>query len=142
MNIVKLKKGRYLIGDPCYQFTGRPHAEWHKFLSVNNLFEDTQGTGYEQELAVFGTAWGDGAYFDNEGIEYPVDAGLIGAVHYVEGTEVPDGNHVYSFDTPFECFNDNGILHFGNVVIDTAGDMSEIVDGEDEEDEGILIDEF
>ena len=121
MNVVKLKKGRYLIGDPCYIFSNRHLSEWHNFLDRNHILKygDTRATGYEQEACIFSTAYGDGVYSDNEQLEYTVDSGLIGAVHYTEGHQVPENMHVYRFDVPVECFNDDGILHFGSVVINT-----------------------
>lgn len=73
-------------------------------------------------LLAFHTKYGDGEYFDQHGNSYPVDAGVIGLteVSLIERELKDCGIFVESIgDT--ECFEEDGVLHFGSFVIDTAG---------------------
>ena len=73
---------------------------------------------------------GDGVYSDQFNNSYPVDAGLIGCIKIDDiidpKADTSLGATIY-FDEPFECFSDNGVLHFGHISIDT--------DDEDEEND-------
>ena len=69
----------FYIGDICYVLDDRLyHGVWgdqHGF--VDGTFKDPD-TGLE--VAVAGTAYGDGRYLGSDGAEFPVDAGVIGLV--------------------------------------------------------------
>lgn len=127
----ELPPGRYYVGDPCYVF----NKDWSAFL--DSLYE---GNGYSLWnlglSVVFGTQYGDGVYYDQYGISYPVAAGLIGAVHE-NSIETLDKYHLTKltdFSEPFVCVRDEGVLTFGHITIDTAGrnpDPDE--DGEDDQ---------
>jgi hypothetical protein len=134
-----LPAGKYLIGDPCYFFSDKPHEDWLNFLEQND-FLDNEGkgvlTGTDLSVVVFGTKYGDGLYKDEYNNEYGVDSGLIGIIPYTEESDIPSLMHLIQFDKDFECINNNGYLHFGDIVIDTVQDYH--YDYTDEtEDEGV-----
>jgi|GEM_PF-2275120 len=95
------------------------------------------------DVAIYGTAYGDGQYTDvlspNQ-TEFWVDAGIIGAIptevivkrqtskRWGSGTRrgnkwSVDGGHFYTFDRDVHCYTDGRFLHFGNsskhIKIDT-----------------------
>jgi len=71
--MTKIPKGRYFLGDVCYCFG----KSWGDILDKTDFFNDAlEHNG--QLLIAFGTAYGDGTYFDQFGNKFPVDAGLIG----------------------------------------------------------------
>lgn len=133
--------GRYYIGDLCYVM----HDAWDE--CVNLMFvSDEQGFPKEvqgemmlkdgRRFASFGTAYGDGTYRSNIGTDHSVDSGSIGCIR-VE--DIRDTTHdadriqelgaIVEFDQPFEVSKDQGLLIFGHVQIETAGDY----DYEDED---------
>jgi len=125
-----LPAGEYVICDLCYVMD----EEWNEVCSL--LFSkdgkrDTTGI-YQLEdgrrFALYGTAWGDGGYEDNEGRIYYVDAGVIGCIakkdlHNYSGPG--QGVHEVTFDEDFETGYDDGTIFFGKVRIDTDPSESE-----------------
>ena len=81
--------------------------------------------------------YGDGIYSDQFDNSYSVDAGLIGCIK-VDDIIDPDASTdlgaVVEFYEAFECFSDNGVLHFGHVSIDTDDENDEEDDGFSEDD--------
>lgn len=69
-----LPAGKYYIGDPCYVIRG---ANWQK---VCDELEDGIYTNLNHPFFMASTAYGDGSYMDQEGNEYGVDSGQLGAV--------------------------------------------------------------
>ena len=118
-NTFILPAGTYVITDPCYVI-----ERWDKAIADTNCFDDTgvfQMDGYN--YCGIGTMYGDGLYYDNYGIEYPVDAGLIGAVSVelviLEG-KCTDYKTV-TFDYPVKCGVDSeGTIFFGDIRIETG----------------------
>lgn len=121
--------GTYYIGDCCYVLREDQHEN---FCWVNDFCEQFFDAEFDEDsfeilgerVIAFSTKWGDGCYSSNVGFMFPVDAGLIGAVpsSLWKGSEPPFGCKLVTFDKDFECFNEDGILTFGHVVIDTACD--------------------
>ena len=73
---INVKNGFY-IGDLCYALNEKIYDE----VWGGNNYEDGQYTDPETkaEFAMVGTAYGDGEYESNEeGLLFPVDAGIIG----------------------------------------------------------------
>lgn len=73
---INVKNGFY-IGDLCYALDEKVYDE----VWGGNDYEDGQYTDPETkaEFAMVGTAFGDGEYESNEeGLSFPVDAGIIG----------------------------------------------------------------
>lgn len=170
-----MKAGKYYIGDPCYVLD-EPKYDWHKVLKDTLYFglfssplamkrdmykprdeqhgefpiEDNDGNLYT--AAVSTTKYGDGSYYDEEGNEYGVDAGMIGAIpieaiseesvlnrycggKFADGTESFEAvlnrlGHVHEFDQDFSIAYDDGKIRFGtyygsDVVVDTDPEYDE-----------------
>lgn len=132
--------GKYYVGDLCYVM----HEKWDEVCEV--MFAGRTDHGCNQgELKLkdgtrfvsFNTAHGDGGYYDNRGREYSVDAGLIGliALDKIDLTNNDNdagGGQIVEFKMPFDCASEDGMLRFGNVMIDTdTGDY--MFDYEDED---------
>lgn len=108
-----LPSGQYYIGDLCYVI-----ADWDKFcdqtLSGETVIEGEMiflGT----PIASYCTMWGDGLYTDEDGNEYPVDAGLIGCIPMSAVTK-PDGvkhGRVVDFPDNFRTYSKDGVISFG-----------------------------
>lgn len=127
--------GEYWIGDPCYFIKGVETdglTHWNHLLNKNGCFNEPMTEYLGHTLIGFSTAYGDGKYYDQLGRAYPVDAGLIGAVPAQLVTHTPwsEAGHKIVFDRPFECHSNDGLLTFGDIVIDTRMD-----DDWDEDDE-------
>jgi hypothetical protein len=81
---MKLKKGTYWIGDPCYVY---PHDEWQEFcgtLFCGKIDEHIAAYG-KRQFFVTSTAYGDGCYAlkrDGKKVsgELGVDAGLLSII--------------------------------------------------------------
>jgi len=117
MNRQLMPPGRYYIGDPCYSFND--HATWLKVLGASEYFD----LPYEQDgltAIAFNTAYGDGTYLDQDGREYPVDAGMIGLVPVDMADCKPTGVYELIFTEPQKCYAEGGTLHFGEIVIKTG----------------------
>lgn len=120
--------GRYYIGDLCYVM----HDEWDEacamFFPPNHV-----GRGVEGEFtlrdgrryASFGTAFGDGEYYNNMGTSHCVDSGSIGCIRIEDIRDDTYGNieslgSVVEFEQPFEVEKvGRGLLKFGHVEIET-----------------------
>ena len=78
LNTYTMKPGKYYIGDICYFLDDTLYDEvWGtKFGYNGGHYERPDGTGF----IVMGTAYGDGSYKGSNGIDYGVDAGVIGVV--------------------------------------------------------------
>jgi hypothetical protein len=130
-----MKAGTYYIGDLCYVM----HDRWDEFCELtcsgNNVLDGEFNLKDGTRFATFTTKYGDGTYKDEQGNEYPVDAGLIGCINVKDITPTELGNlssgRVIEFVQDFSTFSAGGVLRFGSVVIDT--DPAE--EFEEEEDE-------
>jgi len=121
---MSMPAGKYYIGDLCYVL----HDRWEEFCDItingceclNGEFEFADGV----KFAIYKTANGDGRYADELGNKYEVDAGLIGCILVDDITASERANvyygNVFDFETEFEAESHNGIIHFGDVSIDTA----------------------
>lgn len=121
---VWIPAGTYLLGDPCYAVPddlwdeAGKSCDWWESSPIATVVVNNK----EYKVLGFGTTYGDGSYTDNDGLVYPVDAGLIGLVP-IELANPQDPyyplNSVVVFDRETLCTNDNGIMKFGNIHIDT-----------------------
>jgi len=120
--------GKYWLGDPCYVIQSK---DWLHFCNEYS-FNDTENNAYltlpdNTPVLAFSTYHGDGHYIDQHGNEYPVDAGLIGLIpfDYTEKFSEKELTNYSSLGTVVEfaeetlCFTADGILTFGNYIIDT-----------------------
>jgi hypothetical protein len=116
-----LPAGNYWVGDPCYAF--EDHSLWMRLLESADYMENPQILNAKADGHMFvasGTAYGDGVYTDQEGNEFPVDAGLIGVTPAREGEEVPFGTTVRRFTAPFTVSYDRGMINIGPLAIETG----------------------
>jgi hypothetical protein len=146
-SVTPLAAGLYWVGDPCYVV---PDQHWLPWLedawegADGNRVVIMDGRVEGRRIVASGTAHGDGSYFDQFGREYPVDAGLIGAVHAAFWPEHAAkkaehlGMHLVEFDRPFTVsFDEDGTIHVGHLRIPTDWDPQ---DGEVCQDHGTLLD--
>ena len=125
--------GDYYVGDLCYVM----HDRWDEVCNL--LFSNGRGKSHDGEhtlsdgtrFAIYGTAYGDGEYYDEQGNSYSVDAGMIGCIlvsdivitdNSVENQNI-DLGMVHTFPHDFETgYADYGVIDFGGrVIIDTVG---------------------
>lgn len=134
---VRVEPGTYFLGDPCYTIPNDKHDEWMDLLNSCNFFRDSPigwykrpaGTGAVTTIEVlsFDTKYGDGAYYDQEGHYYAVDAGMIGLTPETVWRDIVDVKwlegcgQVVTFPDPIVCKSDDGDLHFGGYHINTRG---------------------
>lgn len=129
----RLPKGEYFIGDPCYCFD---YTTWMRLLTETNYLQGAQvplfkNNDEERHLVAFDTAYGDGVYEDEDGNEYPVDSGMLGAVpvELIDADKLKSLRHDASmgrfidYRTEFTCVRDRGNMSFGNrIKIDTVSE--------------------
>ena len=128
---VKMPAGRYYVGDLCYVM----HPQWDEFCDKTIIGHNCSDGEVVFEngvkVAQFGTAYGDGCYVDQIGNEYGVDAGLIGCIR-VEDINDPtsnaEGGNIIEFTSDFECYSENGVIHFGHIHINTGDEDDEEYD--------------
>jgi len=123
--------GKYYIGDLCYVM----HDAWDEccelFFPANHPPKGVEGEFTLKDgrrFASFATAYGDGEYRSNIGTSHSVDSGSIGCIRL---EDIRDKEYTIEFllklgafvefDQPFEVSNDQGLLTFGHVLIETAG---------------------
>lgn len=137
MKILKVKRtesftlpaGRYIISDPCYVVAAVDWGQVVDSLYGNRDVIETAVAGYvrdsdgaEVTLIALPTAHGDGSYYeDYMGLEFGVDSGLIGimACEDFPNFEEDRLSHIYDFPRAFGVKEQNGVLHFGHIRIDT-----------------------
>ena len=108
---VILPPGTYYIGDICYAMRG---PEYHEVFGGAGYTEGCYTNG-EKVFVVAGTAYGDGTYRGSNGLDYNVDAGVIGIVSknlFEDEKDVPGGS-VHTFTDPVEVhFDESGVFKF------------------------------
>ena len=117
-----LPAGKYYIGDLCYVVEN--WEEYHQLFFPNEgndqhvgVFTNSEGV----KFANYGTAYGDGVYFDEEKNEYAVDSGSIGCIP-IEAIQEPHAlGNVVDFPVEFDCefLEHSGTIRIGDVFIDT-----------------------
>lgn len=122
---VTMPAGRYYVGDPCYAFAD--HGDWMEWLTAAGIDEQpipkymvADFKGYP--VIGVGTAYGDGCYYGDDGNEYGVDAGMIGAVPVEVATDGPlSAMQLVVFSEPFEVVweEDRGTISIGHISIET-----------------------
>lgn len=122
---MSMKSGRYYVGDLCYIMNDE---EWDQASTL--MFHGVELLTGEFNLpdgrrfAKYFTAYGDGTYQDQHGRSYSVDSGTIGCIH-VDDIKTNKYEHIeelgnfIEFDQPFVTGEEDGLITFGPVVIDT-----------------------
>ena len=132
----------YYVGDLCYVLSDEWGEVCDLTLDPDNDEDDREfELGDERRFIMMSTAYGDGTYLDQHGNAYSVDSGTIGAVRTdfldpdVLSSVVERGlGHVHTFSYEIgelDCENDNGVLWFDGLCIDTAGALDEEEEEED-----------
>jgi hypothetical protein len=129
--------GEYYIGDLCYVMS---EEEWDEFCSIttqgNRCLDGEFVLSDGRRFATYGTAWGDGSYFDQHRHEYAVDAGLIGCILLkdikIEKNNILELGNVVKIDYDFTTSGGldwDGVIHIGPIRIETnAPDFDEDYD--------------
>ena len=112
-----MRPGTYYVGDLCYVM----HPQWKEVCNLmfacdgNYVLDGEFNLANGVRFALHSTAYGDGTYQDQEGRDYPVDAGLIGCIR-VEDVYDPEwylaGMNVVEFDKPFQIVYNHGVIKF------------------------------
>jgi len=122
--------GRYYIGDLCYVM----HDEWKEVCDLFfPAYHPPKGIEGEftlkdgRRFASFATAWGDGEYRSSINTLHSVDSGSIGCIRVedIRDNTYPDIETlgaIVEFAEPFEVDADQGLLKFGDILIETAAD--------------------
>lgn len=133
-----MKAGTYYVGDLCYVM----HDVWDEVCNLmfptNEMVDGELQLSNGKVFAVYGTAYGDGTYYDQTGREYLVDAGIIGCIllsdiNFDDKSNEVSGGQVKEFARDFDTHSEQGVIFIGGIAINT-GD-------EDEEDEDYWGDE-
>ena len=127
---MSMPAGKYYIGDLCYVM----HPEWdeccdlffpagHPPRGVEGEFTLKDG----RRFASFGTAHGDGSYHSSIGTSHCVDSGSIGCIRVEDIRDnaydnIEELGAIVEFDRPFEVSEDQGLIVFGHVQIETNMD--------------------
>ena len=132
-----LPAGTYYIGDLCYifdsdfDFWSDICEIYHNKCQGQTVFEYKLNEPYVKDrsvakFAMMRTKWGDGEYYGYDDNIYCVDSGTIGCVEVQDYESITGevsstffANQLFVFDKEFEVYSDDGILHFGHIVIDT-----------------------
>jgi hypothetical protein len=128
--------GTFYIGDLCYVLS----PEWDEVCGL--LFEGNRPVNGEftlkdgRRFACYTTMYGDGEYPTSTGTYVGVDAGVVGCVlvsdiRDPEADPAKDGI-VVTFESPFYTRSSDGVIHFGDVAVDTSGDEGDDEDYSDE----------
>jgi hypothetical protein len=129
--------GEYWIGDLCYVMNDK----WGSFCDATITGDSVMSGQVDVDgatVVTLTTAYGDGTYRDGQGHEYGVDAGLIGAIRVEDITDPKarlDWGRVVNFDAPWYFESDNGVLTFGDIVINTGDEDEDDEDRWDYDDE-------
>ena len=119
-----MKAGTYYVGDLCYVL----HERWDEVCSLiiegNRCLDGEFNLKDGTRFAIYGTAYGDGNYFDQNGKSYDVDAGSIGCVLFddIDLTNQENflaGGNIHTFDTSFYTGTMDGKIMFHTLSIDT-----------------------
>jgi hypothetical protein len=136
-----MKAGRYYVGDLCYVMSD---TEWGEVCSItivgNECIQGEFTLSDGRKFAMYNTRWGDGQYRSNRNTKHSVDSGTIGCIllenieaHVDEENKfdfIEDVGALIEFKKDFETYSADGLMVFGDVIINTDPD-----DFYEEEDE-------
>ena len=135
MSII-LSPDEYIIVDPCYVMTDKTYQAMVDSVFSSNNELDNVYVYKGKQMVVFGTAYGDGGYSNNiNANSILVDSGLIACIPTSVLTkksikENSKNSVVFTAESNITCQNDDGILQYGTITVDTVGH-----DDEEEEDD-------
>jgi hypothetical protein len=124
-----MKPGKYYVGDLCYVLGD---TRWDEICELtidgHKCLEGQFITKDGLMFVMYGTAYGDGSYYDEQGREYSVDSGTIGCVaiedlsevELKKSNEIKGLGNIIDFPKEFQCKKiGRNILVFGHIEIDT-----------------------
>ena len=125
-----MKAGTYYVGDLCYVLHERWDEVCELIIEGNRCLDGEFNLKDGTRFSIYGTAYGDGNYFDQNGKSYDVDAGSIGCVlldniDLTNNENFLSGGNVHTFDTSFYTGTMDGKIMFHTLSIDTAPVYSE-----------------
>jgi len=133
-----LGPGTYYVGDLCYVFED---DDWDVVCSKS--FDPMNGSSMEgvfnmtgdRKFALFGTAYGDGEYYDQFNNRYLVDSGTIGCVMVRHATrkdmlDMKFFGNVVEFKEPFDVSKEGTSIMIGHLFIETGDEVEEDYDEE------------
>ena len=120
--------GKYYIGDLCYVMSD----DWDEVCEltikdskvINGEFEMKDG----RRFAMYSTKYGDGLYRSNMGTKHAVDSGTIGCILVDDIIDIPKFEiddklgTVVTIDRSFSTGERDGLIVFGDVIINTESD--------------------
>ena len=132
-----LPPGRYYIGDPMYVFSDELGD---KLVDAIDFDRDKiiEFNGFV--LWVHTTSWGDGLYTDQNGAEFAVDSGLLGAIpiDLLDDPSGLDSGTIVDAPNGLHVEYEAGTFWLGNTIIKTEDDEEDDpYDGDPEDDEFI-----
>jgi hypothetical protein len=123
-----MRPGTYYVGDLCYVM----HPQWKEVCDLmfatgkNSVLDGEFNLANGVRFAVQSTAYGDGTYQDDNGRNYPVDAGLIGCIR-VEDVVDPEswlaGVQTIEFERPFTVEYKLGTILFTEYLSDGSKEV-------------------
>lgn len=140
---VMLPAGRYLIGDPAVALEPE---QFDAALLNSNDFQD-QCFGYWDDGTRKGVviafscstdvavANGTTVFLDNSEATHESESGYIAIIPVVDVANRYSNMHVYQFASAFLCYEENGMLVFGDIYIDANYDESGVPLEDEELDE-------
>jgi hypothetical protein len=119
-----MKAGKYFIGDLCYVLSSKWDEVCDLTISGHECLEGKFTLSDGTEFAMFGTAHGDGYYYDQMGNSYPVDSGTIGCVLFdkiddIDKEYLERSGTVLDIPNDFEVESEDGTIFVGPVTIYT-----------------------
>lgn len=135
-----MKAGKYYVGDLCYVFN---REDWDEVCNLtingNACLEGEFNLPDGRRFAMFGTAWGDGEYEDQNGHKYSVDSGTIGCtlvenISAEKYSNLEELGRIVVFDKDFKVSEDHGTINIGNLNIETNPDYQDNDEEECEEE--------
>lgn len=117
--------GQYYVGDLCYVMTDE---EWDEFCDLtikgNRCLGGEFALSDGRIFATYNTKWGDGEYKSNRGTSHCVDSGSIGCilVSDIRANKYDDLEGlgaIIDFNGPFSTGENNGMIYFGELEIET-----------------------
>jgi len=142
MTTYTLPPGKYYIGDPCYVLDD---DAWDRVLELSSCFEDGKPVPFDDHMIwAHHTMYGDGAYYDQNGNEFGVDSGCLGAVPLSAISDPAGEDSGALVDAPnglvVEYDEQTGTFVFGSIIIKTGdediedGDFDGGYDGDPDKD--------
>lgn len=117
--------GKYWLVDPYHVFQKKP-VEWLDYFKACasadiNLHGQYESFDARPPVLSFAATCGAAEYHDQHGNSYKSATGLLGLVplDYTVDCDIEDAGQQVEFDAEALCFTKDGILTFGNYIIDT-----------------------